>query len=400
MKVSIVKGATSVLLRIFIQDSSSTIGAGLTGLVFNSAGLTCYRMRDDDGNAGATAISLATATLGTWASGGFKEKDATNAAGWYEFGITNAAIATGSRTVGIHLKGATNMAPLPIEIELTGWDNQDAVHGGMSALPNTAVTTNASLLTSGSGTDQVLVASGKVVTPDTQKVDVNTIKTNPVVNGGTFTFPTNSTGASTTNITAGTITTVTTVTNQLTAAAIATGIWQDATAGDFTAANSIGKSVMNGVSLGTGLTVARVTLADTLTTYTGNTPQTGDSYALASGANGFVAIKGDTAAIKVTTDKITFTVANQVDSNVITKTGFALSAGERQAIADAWTARNVAGGSSAGRTNGEALAVLRNKTEIVAGTLNVYDTTDGGTPLWTAAVATTAGNPISSIDPA
>ncbi len=77
----------------------------------------------------------------------------------------------------------------------------------------------------------------------TQQVDVNTIKTNPVVNGGTVTFPTNATLASTTNITAGTITTVTTVTNQLTAAAIATGVWQDATAGDFTTANSIGKAL-------------------------------------------------------------------------------------------------------------------------------------------------------------
>ncbi len=38
-------------------------------------------------------------------------------------------------------------------------------------------------------------------------------------------------------------TTVTTVTNQLTAAAIATGIWQDTTAGDFTTASSIGKSL-------------------------------------------------------------------------------------------------------------------------------------------------------------
>lgn len=47
----------------------------------------------------------------------------------------------------------------------------------------------------------------------TQKVDVDTIKTNPVVNGGTFTFPTNATGASTTNITAGTITTATNLTN-------------------------------------------------------------------------------------------------------------------------------------------------------------------------------------------
>lgn len=42
----------------------------------------------------------------------------------------------------------------------------------------------------------------------TQKVDVDTIKTNPVANGGTVTFPTNATLASTTNITAGTIATV------------------------------------------------------------------------------------------------------------------------------------------------------------------------------------------------
>lgn len=47
----------------------------------------------------------------------------------------------------------------------------------------------------------------------TQKVDVDTIKTNPVVNAGTVTFPTTATLASTTNITAGTITTTTNLTN-------------------------------------------------------------------------------------------------------------------------------------------------------------------------------------------
>ena len=46
-----------------------------------------------------------------------------------------------------------------------------------------------------------------------QKVDVDTIKTNPVVNAGTATFPTNATLASTTNISAGTVTTTTNVTN-------------------------------------------------------------------------------------------------------------------------------------------------------------------------------------------
>jgi hypothetical protein len=39
------------------------------------------------------------------------------------------------------------------------------------------------------------------------------------------------------------VATVTTVTSQLTAAQIATGVWQDATAGDFTVASSIGKSL-------------------------------------------------------------------------------------------------------------------------------------------------------------
>jgi hypothetical protein len=65
----------------------------------------------------------------------------------------------------------------------------------------------------------------------TQKVDVDTIKTNPVANGGTVTFPTNATLASTTNITAGTVTTATNVTtvNGLAAGVItATAIAADA----------------------------------------------------------------------------------------------------------------------------------------------------------------------------
>lgn len=157
----------------------------------------------------------------------------------------------------------------------------------------------------------------------TQKVDVDTIKTNPVANAGTVTFPTNATLASTTNITAGTIATVTTVTNQLTGAQIATAIWQDTTAGDFTTALSVGKSIMNGVALGTGLTI---------NAYTGNTVQTGDNYARlgapagASVSADVAAVKVDTAGVKVQTDKMTFTVANQMDSNVLSLNGDATAA--------------------------------------------------------------------------
>lgn len=46
------------------------------------------------------------------------------------------------------------------------------------------------------------------------------------------------------------------------------------------------------------------TTVGTITSYTGNTPQTGDTYALANGASGFVAIKTQAAAIEVDTTDI------------------------------------------------------------------------------------------------
>lgn len=75
-----------------------------------------------------------------------------------------------------------------------------------------------------------------------------------------------------------------------------------------------------------------------------------------------------------------------------------LAADAANEIADALLARNIAGGSSAGRIVSEALYVLRNKVSIAAGTMTVT-LVDDATPSWTAAVTTTAGNPISAIDP-
>jgi len=145
MKLSIKAGSTSQSVNVFIQDSSSTTGAGLTGLVFNTASLTAYYALP---RAVAVVINLATlaAITTAWASGGFKEIDATNMPGWYRLDIPDAALASG-RFVSLHLKGAANMAPLPIEIELTGWDNQDGVRGGMTALPNAAAAANGGLPT-------------------------------------------------------------------------------------------------------------------------------------------------------------------------------------------------------------------------------------------------------------
>lgn len=67
--------------------------------------------------------------------------------------------------------------------------------------------------------------------------------------------------------------------------------------------------------------------------------------------------------------------------------------------ADTLLGRNVAGGSNTGRLVKEALYALRNKSEIVGSTLNVYNATDGAIA-WTASVSSSASaDPVTGIDP-
>ena len=90
-----------------------------------------------------------------------------------------------------------------------------------------------------SGRSLEVDASGRAL------ADVDTIKTNPVVNAGTITFPTTATLASTTNITAGTITTTTNLTTNndktgyaLSAAGV-TAIWAEVITGTTTAVQAM-----------------------------------------------------------------------------------------------------------------------------------------------------------------
>ena len=67
--------------------------------------------------------------------------------------------------------------------------------------------------------------------------------------------------------------------------------------------------------------------------------------------------------------------------------------------ADKLLGRSLAGSADGGRTVRDALRPLRNKTSIAGGTMTVCEE-DDATPAWTAAVTTTAGDPLSEIDPA
>lgn len=134
-KLKIKQGTTSKVVRVFLQDSSSASGAGLTGLTNASSGLTAYYIRE--GDATSTAIALVAGTAGTWSSGGFKELDATNLPGVYELGLPNTVLASGQSSV-VMLKGAANLAPCVLELELDQINYQDGVRAGLTALPNAA----------------------------------------------------------------------------------------------------------------------------------------------------------------------------------------------------------------------------------------------------------------------
>jgi hypothetical protein len=131
--MKIKRGLTSVRRLIFIADTSSTTGAGLANLVYNSSGLVAYYFAGDLNN--EVQISLVTATLGIFASGGFIAVDNTNMPGWYEIGIPDAALDAGNE-VAIQLRGATNMAPVNIYIELDTVDYQTDAFGALK--PTTA----------------------------------------------------------------------------------------------------------------------------------------------------------------------------------------------------------------------------------------------------------------------
>ncbi len=179
MLISYQRGQGSIVLRVKILDSAASTGAGKTGLTSSSSGLIISTIADNEASAtvytqaGSTIETIS--TLGTYAAPTatkcrFKEVDSTNHKGIYEIQIADARFAVSSaKSLLISISGVTDAAETDALIPLTDFNPYDAVHGGLSALPNTACTTNASLITSGTGTAQLSVSGGAVKTQSAVK---------------------------------------------------------------------------------------------------------------------------------------------------------------------------------------------------------------------------------------
>jgi len=337
-KLTFKAGTTSKDVNILIQDSSVSTGAGKTGIAYNTSGLTAYYHRQ--GSNAATEITLATKTLGTWATGGFVEVSSANMPGLYELGIPGAALASGATWVVIMLFGVTNMAPVTLEIELTSVDNQDSVRMGLTALPNANAASSNGLLTSGTGSNQLSTSSGLVTLAGV----THTGATIPTV-----TTTTTATNVTTVNgLASGVITATSIAADAITAAKIADGaidaatfaagainaaaIATDAITAAKIAADAIGASelaadavaeIQSGLATPTNITAGTITTVTNLT----NAPTNGDF----------------TATMKTS---ITTAASSATPSVTVSdKTGFSLSSAGVQAIWDALTSALTTSGS-------------------------------------------------------
>lgn len=145
MQREITRGAAAdagLIFHVFVQDSTSTVGAGKTGLAYSA--FSCRYVRNGETISAAITAQDIT-TLGTYqaptANTNIRIKlvDDTNMPGIYEVHIhqdwVNTTNSCQSLTIYLSAAGA---AVLPIQIPLVGWNPQDAVRGGMTALPAAA----------------------------------------------------------------------------------------------------------------------------------------------------------------------------------------------------------------------------------------------------------------------
>jgi len=178
-------GATSQTIDVLILSSALTTGEGLTGLVYNTASLTCYSRKGATGT--STAVTLATQTVGgAYSSGGFVEVDATNQKGVYRFDIPNGLIDTVGRTT-VTFRGAANMAPVSVVLNVVAFDPTDGVRLGLTALPNVAQGNAGALVTSGTGTAQIALSAGAVVAGTVSDKTGYSLTTAPLDAAGTRT---------------------------------------------------------------------------------------------------------------------------------------------------------------------------------------------------------------------
>ena len=166
-KISRQIGTISQIFSVFVLDTTSTTGAGKTGLT-NANFTAYYKINTGSASVAITLDASSGVTLGTYepsnaAHGAIKEIDATNMPGLYEFQVPNNGLASGDEVVFMLTGSGIRVAP--IEIELTAVNNQSAAFGlslakttnitGFNDIAATAIVSSGAITTSGGAVSTV-----------------------------------------------------------------------------------------------------------------------------------------------------------------------------------------------------------------------------------------------------
>jgi hypothetical protein len=128
MKIIRSLGVQNQILDVFVQDASNTSGAGLANVQGSSLS---YSWWHDTQNGASTGVASTAGQMGTYSTSAWVQVSSSNALGWYQLGAPNGVFAAGNSAV-MHLYGAFNMAPLPLEIDLGATVSTQALNYGVN----------------------------------------------------------------------------------------------------------------------------------------------------------------------------------------------------------------------------------------------------------------------------
>lgn len=214
-KLSRKKGTTSQIFHVFIQDSASTVGAGKTGLAFNTASLAC-RYITSAGTLSAAVTLEDIASLGTYAAptsnAHMRIKEVSNAdpsKGLYEIQVHNDWMNLSGGNLIVMLSGAAGMAPVMLEVDLQADVNVTHINGDAQSAadlkhfadagydPATSKVEGVKLVTT-TTTNTDMVAAAPTVAAIRTEMDANSAKLASIdghctaIKGGTFNGTTDS----------------------------------------------------------------------------------------------------------------------------------------------------------------------------------------------------------------
>lgn len=142
MKISRQVGNASEVLTVFIQNFTVSTGVGLANVSASSVNFAWCR-----NNMAAISSGVCTAggTLGTYSVSTLTQLSSTSTLGWYQFSPPDIMFLSG-RSAILHLYGYPNMAPVPIEVELTATNNQSILSVNVSGMTVPVGVSSASVL--------------------------------------------------------------------------------------------------------------------------------------------------------------------------------------------------------------------------------------------------------------